>query len=204
MKQQQKSDHTRGIIIHTAFELFFKQGYRATTINEIMNATSLSKGAFYHHFSNKKDLGNQVISTILKKRIYEGLIDPLQKYKEQHTGILLSEVFINRLNSFTRRELLQGCPINNLINEIGHVELEQRLLLRALLEDWKLQLTKVITYGQAQGQLKKDIDPKACATFLIAAFEGIRGIRKVYDDNDLIEHYKTALQAYVINLKHTS
>ena len=47
---------SRGELIDCAQRLFLSQGYEATTINEVISATGLSKGAFYHHFRSKEDL----------------------------------------------------------------------------------------------------------------------------------------------------
>jgi AcrR family transcriptional regulator len=43
-------------LIDCAQRLFLAQGYEKTTINDVIAATGLSKGAFYHHFRSKDDL----------------------------------------------------------------------------------------------------------------------------------------------------
>ena len=63
---------TQDLIINTSFELFYEKGYNATSIPDIMKETSLSKGAFYHHFKNKHEIGTKVIEVIIRKRIKEG------------------------------------------------------------------------------------------------------------------------------------
>jgi len=46
----------RAELIDVAQGLFLTRGYERTTINDVINATGLSKGAFYHHFRAKEDL----------------------------------------------------------------------------------------------------------------------------------------------------
>ena len=46
----------RAELIDTAQRLFLAKGYERTTINDVIGATGLSKGAFYHHFRAKEDL----------------------------------------------------------------------------------------------------------------------------------------------------
>ena len=46
----------RAELIDTAQRLFLEKGYERTTINDVIAATQLSKGAFYHHFRAKEDL----------------------------------------------------------------------------------------------------------------------------------------------------
>ena len=46
----------RAELIDCAQALFLQKGYERTTINDVIAATALSKGAFYHHFRAKEDL----------------------------------------------------------------------------------------------------------------------------------------------------
>ena len=46
----------RAQLIDCAQALFLAKGYERTTVNDVIQATSLSKGAFYHHFASKEDL----------------------------------------------------------------------------------------------------------------------------------------------------
>lgn len=52
---------TKEKILLVAFELFINNGYHNTSMQQLVDASNLSKGAFYHHFKNKNDLYRQVI-----------------------------------------------------------------------------------------------------------------------------------------------
>lgn len=43
-------------LVDIAQRLFLAKGYERTTINDVIDAAGLSKGAFYHHFRAKEDL----------------------------------------------------------------------------------------------------------------------------------------------------
>lgn len=201
MNREQKSSQTQKLIINTSFDLFYKNGYAITTIPDIMKVTCLSKGAFYHHFKNKQDIGERVISNIIKKRIYDGMISPLKDYKQQKTTVLLTDIFTSRLIEFSEIEKQLGCPANNLINEVGQTEKGYRILLREIINLWKDSIIEVLNYGKSTNQIKEDTNAEAVATFLIVSFEGVRGIRKVYDTNEILEAYTSAIQTYISNLK---
>ncbi|MGI9308406.1 MAG: TetR family transcriptional regulator, partial [Gammaproteobacteria bacterium] len=53
---------TRERIIDVAEELLFQQGFSGTSLNDIMQASQLTKGAFFHHFKNKHDLAHIVLT----------------------------------------------------------------------------------------------------------------------------------------------
>lgn len=199
MQQRLKSDQTRQLIIQRAFELFYKNGFRTTSIDKVMNATELTKGAFYHHFKSKRELGLAVISQEIQKRIYTGMISPLYEEKDPVQNLLT--VFSNRLRTFTTDEKQSGCPANNLINEIGDTEEAYQLALRRIIEEWKAALVSVIEKGKQIGEIAPIADSSAIAIYLISSFEGVRGIRKLYSDDHILEDYLKALENYIKRLR---
>ena len=68
--------------------MFYSNGFKSTNIPDIMRETSLSKGAFYHHFKNKHEIGIKVIENIITKRIQDGFIVPLEDYKNKNKSLL--------------------------------------------------------------------------------------------------------------------
>jgi len=200
VKQEIKSRETQDLIINTSFELFYEKGYNATSIPDIMKKTSLSKGAFYHHFKNKHEIGKRVIEVILRKRIKEGFINPLN---ETHNGTvpdLLLEVFTKRIKNYSEREKALGCPTNNLVVEIGYTEQDFRVILKTLFEEWREALIKVIEAGKSAGEIKKDVNSSALAISLICAFEGVRGMRKVYDSDAIFNEFLESMGIFIKNL----
>lgn len=55
-------NETRKFILDTAFRLFLQKTFKEVTMQEIVSATKLSKGAFYHHFKSKEQLFGEVIA----------------------------------------------------------------------------------------------------------------------------------------------
>jgi len=200
VKQEIKSRETQDLIINTSFELFYEKGYNATSIPDIMKKTSLSKGAFYHHFKNKHEIGKRVIEVILRKRIKEGFINPLN---ETHNGTvpdLLLEVFTKRIKNYSEREKALGCPANNLVGEIGYSEQDFRVILKTLFEEWREALIKIIETGKSKSEIKKDVNSSSVAISLICAFEGVRSIRKVYDDDIIFNEFLESMGNFIKNL----
>lgn len=55
--------NTKEKILFIAFKTFLNQGFKNTTMNDLVKASGLSKGAFYHYYTNKIELYNAVIDT---------------------------------------------------------------------------------------------------------------------------------------------
>jgi len=199
LKQELKSKETQDLIINKSFELFYEKGYNATSIPDIMKETSLSKGAFYHHFKNKHEIGVKVIEVIIRKRIKEGFIAPLKNI-EGNIPKLLLEVFTNRIKNYSEREKALGCPANNLVGEIGYTEQDFRVILKSLFEEWREELINVIDIGKKRGEIKKNVNSSSVAISLICAFEGVRSIRKVYDDDIIFNEFLESMGNFIENL----
>lgn len=51
-----KGSVKRSMILDQALELFVQKGYAATSMEDIVKHTGVSKGSIYYHFSSKDDL----------------------------------------------------------------------------------------------------------------------------------------------------
>ena len=53
---EKKGLDTRTTILEAALQLFFTQGYKEVSYQDLITKTGLSKGAIYHHFKNKEEI----------------------------------------------------------------------------------------------------------------------------------------------------
>ncbi len=199
MQQDIKSEHTKQLIIDEAFKLFYKNGFKATSIPQIMKAASLTKGAFYHHYKNKEELGLKVIDAKIQKRVVETMIEPLQQDGDALS--LIEATFKNRIKSFPEFDKQHGCPLNNFINEIGDYEVNYQTAMRKVIDKWKEALVATIERGIKDKTIDPSISSASVAIYLISAFEGVRGIRKLYDDDQILKEYLNGLAIYLDKLK---
>lgn len=74
MARNKHPEQTVQKILDVSLKLFGEKGYEKTTIQDIVDALGMSKGAIYHHFKSKDDiieaLGNQSYSSIDGLRAY--------------------------------------------------------------------------------------------------------------------------------------
>ena len=54
--QRQRTEATTGQLLEEARRLFAADGYNATSIEDVVAAAGMTKGALYHHFRSKRDL----------------------------------------------------------------------------------------------------------------------------------------------------
>lgn len=74
-------------ILETAHLLFSDKGYDKTSVNDIINRLSISKGAFYHYFKSKDEVLDDIIMNytievvdMLYEIAYDSSLNGLEKY----------------------------------------------------------------------------------------------------------------------------
>ena len=55
-RREEYADATRAALLETAREMFTRDGYQETGIEAVARATRVTRGAFYHHFEDKRAL----------------------------------------------------------------------------------------------------------------------------------------------------
>ena len=74
---------TRGQLIEVATRLFAEHGYEGTSIEAVLSAAGVSRGALYHHFAGKEALFEAVVSAVSEQvtvkltETVQGCVDPL-------------------------------------------------------------------------------------------------------------------------------
>lgn len=81
-----KGELRRESIVRTAERLFFEKGYEETSIQDILDELSISKGGFYHHFDSKISLMEEISRQqgerdleSLRAALSAGKLSPVQK-----------------------------------------------------------------------------------------------------------------------------
>lgn len=132
MDKKNKGEETKNKIVECAAELFFKNGYNATGINEILKLTNLTKGSFYFHFDSKKSLAVEV-GLYYEKELTEWIL----KYYKESDGVNFIENFIGDMIEKAEKKEYYGCPLTTVGQELSFFEPE-------IAEHYKKSLQKLI------------------------------------------------------------
>ena len=100
-----KGEESRQRLIECAAELFWKNGYSATGINEILKQTGLPKGSFYFYFKSKDDLASAVTEYYQKI-----LLEQFQSSSQGNDWERFIEEIFDYLFVRTSGQTFAGCP----------------------------------------------------------------------------------------------
>jgi len=185
---------TRLRILRAAADLFHKQGARATSPDEIIEASGTGKGQFYHYFKSKEGLVHEVLQNYLEE-IKTGtarLSYELQSWRD------LEEWFLAQVELQKSYNMTRGCPFGTLGNEVTeHVELI-RQDLSLIFEVAKASLAAFFIKEKASGRLVKHASEERMADFCIATIQGAMLMGKIKRSSKIVE---TTVQEALTHLK---
>jgi len=170
MRQKNKGDQTRSFIVDRAMILFARNGFKNTSLSDILAATGLTKGGFYFHFKSKEEL-------------CEAVIDMLDEYWRD---VLLPGMEAGR-NAIEKIEILLSSPgdclntpdcirptILLLILATEMIEVHDALSqrLQAIFKEWCRKLEEIIDQGKAAGLFKNELCTRSIAGVILSNIMG--------------------------------
>ncbi|TWR30660.1 TetR/AcrR family transcriptional regulator [Mucilaginibacter pallidiroseus] len=171
-----KAEITRKMILQKSFDLIYRQGYQATSIDTILATTQVTKGAFFYHFKSKDDMGLAMINEIVYPGMYETLVKPLQLADSPIQDIYT--MMKNLLFKVPFMTAKYGCPVVNLIEEMSPVNESFKKALLKLTDQWQSAIAQNLEMGKEKGEIRADVDAGQVACFVIAGYSGIRNMGK--------------------------
>lgn len=174
-----KSERTRQFIVEQAAILFNQKGYVGTSMDDIMQATGLSKGGLYGNFSKKEEIAlaafEHAVATVSRE---------VRHCTRQHQHVLdkLRAVVIFYQKRILNPPVAGGCPIQNTAVEADDSNLPLRKSVQRALREWEQSIVHVLERGQAQGEVHPDADVHAFAVRFIATLEGAILLTRLYKE----------------------
>jgi AcrR family transcriptional regulator len=173
---------TRGEILFAAYKEIHCHGFQAASLSNILAHTGVTKGALYHHFPNKTELGYAVVDEVIARRINQSFIDPLQFFDNPVDGFI--ELIRGSGEAFSITDINLGCPLTNLAQEMAPIDEGFRTRLIRIYEKWHQSIAEVMSKAKESGQIIDEADPYTLAVTIAATMEGAINAAKVAQDLD--------------------
>jgi AcrR family transcriptional regulator len=194
-----KGSQTRQQIIKETLQLFTVKGYFNTSISDILEATRLTKGGLYGHFRSKEEIWYAVYEEAA--RIWKGIVfkdsrkitDPLQR---------IERTIENALRDYLGGEIFDGgCFFANMLVELsGQSVTMNKQVLRGYVGFAKI-LRHWLEEADRQGLVKKGLDFKEIANFIVIAINGAVTLYSANRDPHIWRQTITQLRFFINQLK---
>ncbi|MBF6332701.1 TetR/AcrR family transcriptional regulator [Nocardia transvalensis] len=162
------------VALRAAMELFWRKGYEATSMQDLVDHLGLGRGSIYGAFGGKREL--------YLKAVEQYADDARQASLERlSTPDAPLEAVRDFVRGYARTALAdsdrKGCLITNTAVELPGDDAAARVVAGGL-DTLETVLTSALLRARAQGELSADRDPAALARFLVTLLQGIRVVGK--------------------------
>jgi TetR/AcrR family transcriptional regulator, transcriptional repressor for nem operon len=195
---------TRERLVAAAFEQIHRHGYQGAGLDTILERAGVTKGALYHHFADKADLAHAVIDEVIRGLTLQRWTGPLARYEgDPISGIQLvldaAETEFCDARFSDRVEL--GCPLNNIAQEMSPLDERFRRRVAVVFETWIESFAQALERGRADGTVRRDIDARKVATFVVSSIEGTFGLAKNAKSAPLLRENFEVLKDFLDTLR---
>ncbi|NVK25412.1 MAG: TetR/AcrR family transcriptional regulator [Gammaproteobacteria bacterium] len=191
-------DKTRTNILNVAAANFHQKGFKGTSLSDILQQAEISKGALYHHFTNKQELLYAVFD-----ELYSGL------FLSRWTHILTAEDPIEAIaqtvehisHEGSDEEMCQGCPVHNLAAEMASSDEGVRTRVDNLYCEIQRIIKQGVDLSKQQNLVPAEANSQRIALFFMCCFNGMPQMVKSCQDREVFVQLTSALAEYVRGLK---
>ena len=160
MARNKHPEQTVQLILDTATRLFLQKGYDETTLQDIIDATKLSKGAIYHHFASKEAILIAVVDRI--GDFNSAVLAEIRDRKGLTGAEKLRELFRTSMTLSFQGKILHMLPF--LIENPKFMALQMQSILGEAAPDYILPILKE---GIADGSIRADYPEQLAEVLLL-------------------------------------
>jgi TetR/AcrR family transcriptional regulator, transcriptional repressor for nem operon len=197
---QPRAFETREKILQAASRLFALKGYHDTKLEEVLGTAQVSKGAFFHQFRDREDLGFAVLDWHMDRR--RQLLDAIeQELSPDKQTDPLQRVF-RRLDAIAemvrRREGRKGgCIIGNMSTALSDCHDGFRKRLAECFDEMAGEFLPYLEAKARQGHVKRRTNMSELARYIVTVIEGAIMQGRTLGDSELLARQLAYLKEYL-------
>lgn len=165
---------TRNRILDSAERLVLEHGFGATSVDAVIAASRSSKGAFFHHFSSKDDLGRALVARYAAADIAH-LEQYMARAEAESDDPARQVVAFVRLFEEDADDIVAAQPSCLYVSFINERQLDPEgtaePIVAAILA-WRERLVELLRAAGERSALPPDLDLEALADHVFVTFEG--------------------------------
>jgi len=167
--QEERKAESERKIIRAAIDLFARQGYMRTTINQVGKAAGYTGGLVSHRFGSKEALLKAVVQRMSSRYLHDQLrptidLDSAERSVEKHIETFFKEL-ATREKSMRALYVIMG----EALGAVPEVQKDIAELNKGI----RGELEALIERGVKAGAFRKDLDVKSAAVLLLAVLRGV-------------------------------
>jgi TetR/AcrR family transcriptional repressor of nem operon len=190
---------TRATILSAAFDEIYVHGFQGTSIDKIVARTGLTKGALFHIFPTKTELGYAVVEDVIAEMIRQQWVVPLRDASDPLETI--SRSFDAGAAELEKMPVHHGCPLNNVAQEMSALDVGFKVRVERVFAEWIEATTAALERAKNAGIVRKDIVTRDAAILLVTLVEGILSLAKTSRSPEMLRSGSRNIRAMVESLR---
>lgn len=166
--------------LQAALELFWRRGYEATSMSDLVGHLGVARASIYATFGNKHELYLKALDRYQRAR------DPrlLRELSQPGPALPAVRTVVRRFatEAATDEQRLSGCFVTNTAAELAPHDAAAARRVEHSWDHIETLLHATLVRAQAQGELPEDRDPRALARMLLVLMQGLRVVGKASAD----------------------
>ncbi len=195
--------NTKDLIVEKTLKLILDKGTIDISISEIRNATGLTTGGIYYHFSDKSDIFEAIMQKYMVNYIkidFDKIhLEGSSKDRIRDALLYILHHFINGVEIESIHEKINYGTVLILLTSTGYANEEVSRIIIQTGNDIRIFLTDIVEDGKMQNEISQDFSTKSIVESLYVMYMGIQGFWLVFpnDDVDIIfeKNFEMAWQA---------
>ena len=175
-----KKEFDEDDVLSRAMEIFWRKGYEATSVQDLVDEMGINRGSLYGTFSDKRQLFLAAIQhydvTVISAVV--AVLHRPGSAKKAIIDYVRGEAEKAARDSGKRH----GCFLTNSAVEVGHTDPEADKRLAASMQRIESAFYDALVQARKQGEIKTKQDLHALARYLTSSVQGIRVMSKVVPD----------------------
>jgi len=170
--------------LEQAMQVFWSQGFEATSMTDLTEAMGLSKSSLYDTFGSKHEL---FLATI--DHYKDNVTAQVRSAAELDAPArhVIASMFGRAVDRMTDGSGQRGCFLNNCSVEVGPHDPQAAERCRAGLAVMEESFHRLVIRSQGEGGIDAAKDARALARYLTGAINGIMVIGKANPDRDVLD-----------------
>lgn len=151
-------------------------GFQGTSIDRVVARTGLTKGALFHIFATKLDLGYAVVDDVIAEMIRQQWVVPLRDASDPLETI--ARAFDAGAVELEKMPVHHGCPLNNMAQEMSALDDGFKARVERVFAEWIDATATALERGKKAGIVRSDVASRDAAILLVTLVEGILSLSK--------------------------
>ncbi len=190
--------NARKKLVSTAAKLIHSKGFHNTSVQDILDESSVCRSNFYYHFDSKEQLGFEVFARRMRWW-YGYVIAPSLDNRELGPSERVDAMLDSVCSLGTSVDGEMGCPFGNLAQEMSYIHEAFREALSEFFGNIARRLEECLDEGKEAGDFDETLPSAQLAEFAIAQIQGSFLLRKTHRDPELMRRNIEMLRQMIGN-----